>query len=340
MQAKATPDAEAQSAQSLRRESGRFREGVFMRRIGFLLWILTFGPGAVAQQVLDDGFRFANPHPAYRTGEGPRVCIDAAHNNFHTADGRYKAFADLLRGDGYRVTGTTEKFSAAMLAGCDVVVISNAVGDDNRENWAFPHPSAFTRAELEALHVWIRGGGALLLIVDHAPMAGAASDLGAMLGVAMLDGYTRGRRGPPAPLPDVFSWESGLLADHAIVRGRNDGERISRVATFTGHAFLASNDFAPVLRFGPDAVATVHLGFNFEDLPSDQWPRFSISGWLHAASRRLEKGRVVLLGEAAMCTAQVTGPERAPMGMNHPAAAQNAQFCLNVVRWLSGLLGD
>ncbi|MCH7766830.1 MAG: hypothetical protein IH916_09770, partial [Acidobacteria bacterium] len=44
------------------------------------------------------------------------------------------------------------------------------------------------------------------------------------------------------------------------------------------------------------------------------------------------------LGEAAMCTAQVSGPERRPMGMNHPKAPQNAQFCLNVVRWLSGLL--
>ncbi|HEX9760126.1 MAG TPA: hypothetical protein VGA40_04365 [Candidatus Acidoferrales bacterium] len=308
--------------------------------VAVVIMLLVAAPVVCAQQVTDEKFRFSDPNPAYREGEGPRVCIDAAHNNFHTADGRYKPFADLLRGDGYRVSGTTGKFSPTMLAACDVLVISNAIGDDNRERWAFPHPSAFTRAEIEAVYNWIRGGGALLLIVDHAPMAGAASDLGAMLGVAMLDGYTRGRRGPPAPLPDVFSWESGLLADHAIVGGRNDTERISRVATFTGHAFLASNDFAPILRFGPDAVATVHLGFNFEDLPSDQWPRFSISGWLHAASRRLGKGRVVLLGEAAMCTAQVAGREREPMGMNHPAAAQNAQFCISTVRWLSGLLGD
>jgi hypothetical protein len=106
------------------------------------------------------------------------------------------------------------------------------------------------------------------------------------------------------------------------------------------HAFIASNDFVPILRFGAEAEATVDLGLTVRDLPVDEWPRISISGWLHAASRRLGNGRVLLLGEAAMCTAQLAGPQREPMGMNHPDAAQNAQFCLNAVRWLSGALGD
>jgi hypothetical protein len=48
----------------------------------------------------------------------------------------------------------------------------------------------------------------------------------------------------------------------------------------------------------------------------------------------------VVLGEAAMCTAQLAGPQHVPMGMNNPLAPQNAQFCLNVVHWLSGLLGE
>jgi hypothetical protein len=28
------------------------------------------------------------------------------------------------------------------------------------------------------------------------------------------------------------------------------------------------------------------------------------------------------------------------MGMNHPSAAENAQFVLNVMHWLTGLLED
>ena len=50
------------------------------------------------------------------------------------------------------------------------------------------------------------------------------------------------------------------------------------------------------------------------------------------------KGRVAAFGEAAMFSAQVSGPNRMPAGMNDPGAPQNAQFLLNVLHWLSGLL--
>ncbi len=39
-----------------------------------------------------------------------------------------------------------------------------------------------------------------------------------------------------------------------------------------------------------------------------------------------------------MFSAQLAGPARMPMGMNHPLAKQNAQFALNVMHWLSGIL--
>jgi hypothetical protein len=32
-------------------------------------------------------------------------------NNFHTADGRYKPFAELLRRDGYRVEALSQRLS-------------------------------------------------------------------------------------------------------------------------------------------------------------------------------------------------------------------------------------
>lgn len=51
--------------------------------------------------------------------------------------------------------------------------------------------------------------------------------------------------------------------------------------------------------------------------------------------KEIGRGRVALFGEAAMFTAQRAGPERAPVGMNAPAAAQNAQLALNLVRWLT-----
>ena len=67
-------------------------------------------------------------------------------------------------------------------------------------------------------------------------------------------------------------------------------------------------------------------------------PRTPIKGWLQGGVVRVGKGRVAVFGEAAMFSAQLAGPNKAPMGMNAPIAAQNPQFLLNVMHWLSGLL--
>jgi hypothetical protein len=68
---------------------------------------------------------------------------------------------------------------------------------------------------------------------------------------------------------------------------------------------------------------------------TEQTPRVAVEGWCQGATLRFGKGRVALFGEAAMFTAQLAGPNRAPVGMNAPQAPQNAQFLLNVVRWLT-----
>jgi hypothetical protein len=49
------------------------------------------------------------------------------------------------------------------------------------------------------------------------------------------------------------------------------------------------------------------------------------------------KGRVVVIGEAAMLTAQVVGSARLPLGMNYPGN-DNRQLALNIMHWLTGAL--
>jgi hypothetical protein len=46
---------------------------------------------------------------------------------------------------------------------------------------------------------------------------------------------------------------------------------------------------------------------------------------------------VVALGDAAMLSAQVTGSDNRPFGMNTPDI-DNKQLALNIMHWLSGLL--
>ncbi len=306
-----------------------------MKRLGSVVALLTL-VSVLAQQRADQAFRFENPDPAYAKGEGPTVCIDEAHKNFHTAEGRYRAFADLLRGDGFRVKRFSSRFSRNTLKDCSLLVSANPIGPGNDEDWAYPHDPAFTRKELVELVKWIRGGGALLLLIDHAPIPGAAGDLGLLLGVGMLDTYARADRSHP--VPDLFTREKSTLLDHPITRGRSPADKVDSVATFTGHAFFLSSQFQPLMVYPASAQAWTDFQATLPDVPEEEEPTFSVEGWAHGAARRWGEGRVVVLGEAAMCTAQDAGGFK--MGMNHDEAGQNARFCLNVVHWLSGLLGE
>jgi hypothetical protein len=71
-------------------------------------------------------------------------------------------------------------------------------------------------------------------------------------------------------------------------------------------------------------------------------PAESARGLVQGAVLHHGQGRVAVFGEAAMFSAQsaINGDKVVRMGMNDPEASQNAQFVLNVVHWLSGLLPD
>ena len=112
-----------------------------------------------AQQVPDLKYNPPIPRPAYKSGEGPRVAIDEAHNNFHTAEGRYRPFAELLRRDGYRVDGLGKPLSAVSLKAVDVLVIANPLHERNVEDWSLPTPCAFTGDEIAAVRAWAEKGG-------------------------------------------------------------------------------------------------------------------------------------------------------------------------------------
>jgi hypothetical protein len=283
---------------------------------------------AVAQQVADPNFDTKVAHPAY-TKSGPKVLFDEAHNNFHTAGGRYKPFADLITSDGYQVTPNKEKFSAQVLKGFDILVISNAIGAAQMNIPEAANP-AFTDAECDAVRDWVKGGGALLLIADHAPMGSANQILGDRFGVNMSKMYTSDEQNYEKESNNqgfiVYTRESGRLADHAITRGRNDSERISRIIAFTGQS----------LKGPPDSFAFMKLADSAVDVMPNTTP-VPAAGRAQGLVLSAGKGRVVLLGEAAMLSAQLAGPNKVTFGMNRPGI-DNRQLALNIMHWLSGLL--
>ncbi len=288
---------------------------------------------ARAQQVPDAAFAPPIVSPAFATGRGPVVAIDEAHGNFHTATGRYLAFANLVRRDGFVVRASTEKFSAAALRDLRVLVIANALHPRNATgNWTLPTPPAFTPAEVEAVAAWVREGGALLLIADHMPFPGAAAELAAAFGFTFSNGYTQDATGRSQL---AFRRADASLADHAVVRGRSAAEVIDTVRNFTGSAFRCPPEATSLLTLPKGSVSLeCKVAARFEA----DTPRVDVSGWSQGAVVKAGRGRVAVFGEAAMFSAQLAGPDKRPMGMNDPAARQNPQFLLSAVRWLAGVI--
>lgn len=329
-----------------------------MRSIALAALFFMTGACLHAQQIPDTVFTVPNPNPMYDSGTGPIVCIDAAHHNFHTLENRYHAFGRLVQGDGFQARSLDQPFDESTLEECDVVVVAGALAAENavvegdpeatRSRWNHPHRPAFEPAEVRALIAWLHAGGALLLIMDHAPFPGAVSDLAALVGAVPLNGGAMYRLfGEPDPnamgavaeaeglSPEQLRralGESGGLGDHPILRGREGIDRpVRSIMTFGGTAFLPSEGVQPLLKLPTEAFGLVST----PEISRELWPRYSMTGWLAGGAVERDQGRAVLLGEAAVCTAQLQGVNGSPMGMNHPLAASNPQFCLNVVRWLA-----
>lgn len=287
-----------------------------------------------AQQTGDSAFNASVENPAYAIGQGPLVIIDEAHENFHTSTGRYLPFAELLRQDGYVVKSSDTEFTPASLKDADILVIANSLSAENVGNWRLPTPSAFTEAEMDAVQQWVQDGGALFLIADHMPFPGAAEALAERFGFFLSNGFALNADNSGLIKFDV---SEGTLQNHPIVSGRNPSETVESVTSFTGQGFRIRQNagIQPLMTLADSTVLLLPIvAWEF----SDQTPALSAAGMLQGAVSKYGAGRVAMFGEAAMFTAQVAGDR--PMGLNHPEAPQNAQFVLNVLHWLSGLLPD
>lgn len=295
-----------------------------------LLLVLAFAepvptatPASPIPPGVDTAFDVRVADPAYRKN-GPRVLIDEAHHNVHTATGGYKPFADLIAADGYRVDANRAPFTRESLKGCDVLVIVNPRGASPEDPLEERGKSAFTDAEADAVRDWVKTGGSLLLIADHFPIGSAARVLAGRFGVEMSNGWTEDPRlkDPQSPAL-VFERKGGSLADHPITRGRRRSERIERVGTFLGQSLSGP----------PGSVSLLRLSLEARDLlPPEKQESVSAAGRSQGVAVELGRGRVVVLGEAAMLTAQRV--KHVSIGMNVPAF-DNRQLALNLLHWLT-----
>jgi hypothetical protein len=296
------------------------------------------------QQIADPDFKPSVSKPAY-VQTHPLIVVDEAHANFHTASGRYKPFADLLTADGYRVVAGTDPFAVDRLRDARVLVISNARGAGlTAENAADP-PSAFSEAECDSVRDWVRAGGSLLLIADHSPFGATAALLASRFGVEMGKGYAWSvSKAAAEPTTQIeYTADTGLLVGHSITRG------VTRVVAFTGQSLSVPPAAVALLTFGSTSYESTAANAQSDMAAFREGKKTTaraIGGRAQALALEYGKGRVVMVGEAAMFSAQVGSfPDekgqtvKFKMGMN-VEGNENAQFLLNIMHWLTRLERD
>jgi len=303
-----------------------------MKAIQIFIYLMI--SSVYAQQIGDDYYKPELKNKTYESGQGPIIYIDEGHHNFHTKEGRYKAFSNLLERDGYRVRSFTGPFTTSRLESGNIMVISNALNIINIENWYLPTPSAFTKKEISIIKQWVENGGSLFLIADHMPMAGAAEDLARAFGFEMTNGFAMDtlKRGP-----SIFSLENKTLMKNEITVGNNSSEKVTEVASFTGQAFTSPPEAKPIL-----VLDEKHVNM----LPDTAWvfdeniEKYNAKDYHQGAYRTYGNGRIVVFGEAAMFTSQLAGKNRVRFGMSHELATQNYQLLLNIIHWLDRGIPD
>jgi hypothetical protein len=313
----------------------------------------------VEVQVPDATYAPRVVNPAF-VNRHPTVMVDEAHRNYFTVSGFYSGLAALLRADGLQVVAGTQRFTPAALRGCQVLVVADACGADTPEG-ARARTSAFWASECDAVRDWVKQGGSLLLVADSAPYGSAMDSLGRRFGVDMGKSYTVDtRRGDPEMKNlgcILFQRQLDMLGDHAILRGRNPAEQVDRVATFSGQSLAGPPGSKGLLRLGNSAW---DVPFTPDSRTGDD-PRLlarmdttsvpetpgSIPalGRFQAMAFTLGRGRVVVLGDGAMLSAQLLrgrealrrGKHELRIGLNR-TDLDNERFALNVVRWLGRAL--
>lgn len=288
--------------------------------------------------------------PTYR-GKGPRVYL--AEGRVHHAGygwtkmDMYRPFVNLLRNDGYQVDYGSGEVTRKVLANYDVAVVAvpmlvNSHGRKSRpgakHGWA---GDAFSTEECAAFRDWVSSGGSLLLAADYAPTDRSAVTLARVLGVEMIDGWaTEPLRHDPSSGEIghiVFLRERGGLGDHPITRGRRPDEQVWRVVTVYGQAFKSPPGAVPFLALSTNASSYPHPSMDPALPPQGSY--HSAAGSAQGVAFELGRGRVVVLGDAALVTAIRARRQGTfvRFGMTYPNTS-NRQLALNIMHWLSGAL--
>ena len=262
-----------------------------------------------------------------------QMLIDGGHYNGHGINGTYAILAGTLRKNGFKVSGFEGKFEEASLKNTDILLISNPQPDrfdslvqrSKRANQEFrwadaATQSAYTISEISVIENWVKNGGSLFLILDHAPFGKTGGTLAAAFGVecrnvGTYDSLSRDLSQPytPSLKTIIFTRRNGLIGKHPILYG------VDSVTTYTGESLMgpAKSELLLILPSTATDLDWIPETREFRNRPS--------LGRSQGVAFGYGRGRVVVFGEAAMINSE---------SISHNNRG-NWKFILNTIRWLA-----
>lgn len=298
--------------------------------------------------------------PAYQK-DGPVVLLDQAHGNPQFD----KAFAKLVSTDGYQVVASKSKLTFEDLSKVRVLVIMNPGLFISLQRIENPQP-LFSDVEASAVRDWVIAGGAVLFASNlNRPESGEM--LLSRLGVEFIREHFVDMEMASLPSPvkspfvsRTFTREKNKFANHPVMAGRSETERVDEVAV---------NGFKAIRKFPENAIVLIRSSDKSIAVPRDTLaqkqlleaaqalksgaekqtppittPRMTpipMPGIPVAVAFILGKGRVVVIGNASALSSVVQDatfqgqPISQKIGLSD---SDNEKFTLNTMHWLSGIM--
>ena len=307
-----------------------------------LLFLLLFTIKSQAQMYNDSSFNANVVHPKFKKGYGPKILIDAGHNNFAVELGLTKPLFDVASSDGYQIKIDSMQFTKEYLSNYNIVVILTAMpfkfGSEDFSLFFNGQKQAdvftFTTDELNALHEWVSDGGSLLMFSEHAPIDKSVTPLFNKFGIQLSTGIVVDSLNSDTPIEMPTSWNHSLLkftstngllnTKHPITKGEKKKERISNILTYGGGG-LTGVGYTNILKLSNSAMIKKWNGTMPTGTPNSQ-----------CLAGNVGKGKLVALGDVNGFTAMFikSGEYKLSTGMQ-VSGYDWKQFVLNTLHWLS-----
>lgn len=233
-------------------------------------------PPATLEQVGDPTYCAEIADVAYAFGKGPKVLFDEAHHNFGKISpdelspvaGRYHAFGELLKADGYQVDINTKPITPETLRGYQLLVIIAPLPGDyflpsGPNPVAYSGKLALEESEVQAIKNWVLTGGSLLFNSEHSPFLQSAVNILNAFGLS-VEPNAYGVMTLPNQALEIAA------PNHPIFLGRSRQERITSLPTpnaVGGGVHLTSTIYPSVAltRFGLGMMMTETLAAGYSN---------------------------------------------------------------------------